>query len=625
MSISLVIQVYEEVRRLAIAGSVVAGGDFRLKKLVEPLKKSAEKAPIFGKIAEAAEKLLTSAEKESASSLLELGVLVNAVLYTQGETGLDGEVVSVESRDLGVHTTQASARILKPLLEALSTTGAGRLEIIRDAQTQGSFRDLRLVNPALKALDDPYAEIADLVADEILPIYGTAILPELRAAFKTPGKMGDARRLRLMYRLDPRGTRDLVELALEEGSKELGVAAIECLGDSPEDLPHLLEHANAKAKDVRAAALQGLARCRTDEAILAIFKKALAGKDLEIAVSPICGCRDPLVVQHVVSDAQSQFSELFKLKDKAKLALALERFNLFLGVFEGRDDVGTQAVLMDCFENRDALCGLKGNNVSGSDVYQAVVRLMAISNLPKCHEALAAQIDSLEPEVLTFAIIGMSRVRQPAEMFEALSPLLIAKGDGKKKKSVSAQKREQLEEYLQHLLDDDEDASYYHYRLFRRVFGGRQGFTSGKGAESSWAQKSALDPRWLDVAVEAGNVNLVCSLARSGHQGCAAFLERALAAAFDAKDKSHDAVKIVSTMLRIGHSAGADSLIAAIKNELKKKSAYHHTYWLTRLIPQLPLTAIAKIEEMLPTLPERTMDEILPYLQILKEQAKAAT
>ena len=37
MSIAVLTQVYDEIRRLAVAGSVVASGDFRLKKLVPAL------------------------------------------------------------------------------------------------------------------------------------------------------------------------------------------------------------------------------------------------------------------------------------------------------------------------------------------------------------------------------------------------------------------------------------------------------------------------------------------------------------------------------------------------------------------------------------------------------------
>src|SRR5262245_22307993 len=133
MSIAVLTQVYDEVRRLSIAGSVVAPGDFRLKKFVPPLEQAGAKAPVFAKVKEAVTKLVESTDKTSAEALLDLSTLVNAILYTQGETGRAGQLAAIETTDLGQQATQASARVLKPLLEALSTTGSGRLEIIRDA------------------------------------------------------------------------------------------------------------------------------------------------------------------------------------------------------------------------------------------------------------------------------------------------------------------------------------------------------------------------------------------------------------------------------------------------------------------------------------------------------------
>ncbi|MEX2026109.1 MAG: hypothetical protein WEH44_02395, partial [Pirellulaceae bacterium] len=174
MSIPVLTQVYDEVRRLAIAGSVVAGGDFRLKKLLPPLEQAGQKAAVFAKVAQSVTKLVESSEKTSAEALLELSTLVNAILYTQGETGIGGELKPIETTDLGQQQTQASARVLKPLLEALATTVSGRLEIIKDSFERGAFRDLRLVKPALGAIDDPYPEIGDFIADRVLPLYGKA-------------------------------------------------------------------------------------------------------------------------------------------------------------------------------------------------------------------------------------------------------------------------------------------------------------------------------------------------------------------------------------------------------------------------------------------------------------------
>ena len=70
MSIAVLTQVYDEVRRLAIAGSVVAPGDFRLKKLIAPLEQAGAKAPVFAKAAQAVKSLVECNEQSSALALL---------------------------------------------------------------------------------------------------------------------------------------------------------------------------------------------------------------------------------------------------------------------------------------------------------------------------------------------------------------------------------------------------------------------------------------------------------------------------------------------------------------------------------------------------------------------------
>src|SRR5437016_3788918 len=112
MSIAILTQVYDETRRLAIGGSVVAPGDFRLKKLIPQLEQIGAKAPVFAKVGEAAKAVVESTEETSAPALLELTMLVSAILYTQGETGVSGTLEPIETTT-GEHscmpTTQASA------------------------------------------------------------------------------------------------------------------------------------------------------------------------------------------------------------------------------------------------------------------------------------------------------------------------------------------------------------------------------------------------------------------------------------------------------------------------------------------------------------------------------------
>ena len=109
MSMQTLTQVYDEMRRLAIAGSAVAPGDFRLKKLVASLEQAGAKAPVFAKVAETAKGVVESHEKTAAARLLDLATLVNAILYTQGETGMPGALTPIETTDLGACAAQTSA------------------------------------------------------------------------------------------------------------------------------------------------------------------------------------------------------------------------------------------------------------------------------------------------------------------------------------------------------------------------------------------------------------------------------------------------------------------------------------------------------------------------------------
>src|SRR5215218_3351715 len=92
MSIALLHQVYDETRRLAVAGSATAPGDFRLKKLIDPLKQAGAKAPVFAKLAESANALIAANEQTAPDAMLELLGLATAIRYTQGETGLPGPI-----------------------------------------------------------------------------------------------------------------------------------------------------------------------------------------------------------------------------------------------------------------------------------------------------------------------------------------------------------------------------------------------------------------------------------------------------------------------------------------------------------------------------------------------------
>ncbi len=364
MSLAILTQVYDETRRLAVAGRGAAAGDFRLKKLVAPLEQAGAKAPVFARVAQAVQALVGAREQDSADALLELATLISAVLYTQGETGAPGTLEPIETVELPLPSRQTSARVLKPLMDALTTTGPGRLELVRDAYEQGAFHDIRLVQPALQVLDDNYAEVADFVAEKVLPLYERAILPALRAKYDPKGKAGDARRLRLLHALDPAGAHDLIAAALDDGSKEVKVAAISCLGGRPEDVRYLLEQTTAKAQEVRRAAYRALANTDDGDAVAAL-EKVLEGKDLDLAADALAASRSDRLVHSVLTAAERELAALPRLKDKKEASERLIRLRSLANILAGRAG-DAEAFLLKLFDSRAALAKVKGEPLSGS-------------------------------------------------------------------------------------------------------------------------------------------------------------------------------------------------------------------------------------------------------------------
>ena len=601
MSIPVLIEVYDETRRLAIAGSAVAPGDFRLKKLIPPLEKSGEKAPVFAKVAQAVKAVVDGNSDTAANALLELTTLVNAILYTQGETGIAGEWAPLETTDLGQESTQAGARILKPLLEALSSTGSGRLEVIRDAFERGAFKDLRLVKPALNAIDDPYSEIAELVVEKILPLYGKAILPELRGKIDVKGRGGHVHRLVLMNRLDAAGTRDIVQSALNDGSKEMKVAAIECMGTGPEDVVFLMEQARSRARDVRAAALRALAsmKASTPE-ILAVLKKAIEGIDIELVIDKVNQCPIPEVQSFVLEQAEKQLGELLKSKDKKEQEAGAVRLQQLIVCLENRTDAGAEAFVLKCFENMAALRA----KASGADQNELIAQAMS-RGTPKMQQKLIATHKTLVGEgMLSHAIIAARAAMTPAEFFNEFSPSLKGYTQKRTKKAGSDAQRAEI---LLGVVSMTEDHRYFYGR-----------WSGGRNYGHSTVTLKELDPQWLDVAIEVEANELVCELARPGHAGAQQFLK----AQFDRQKDINEGVQLLRTMARIGHPEAGNSVIDAIKKRAKESTYYYGAYWYGPIIADLPAGEYPKFEALLPTLPDKMVDQLMDSILALKNKSE---
>ena len=602
MSLALLSQLFDETRRLAIAGSVVAPGDFRLKKLAPQLAQVGQKAPVFAKLGEAAKAVVESDEHTAAPMLLNLSTLINAVLYTQGETGLDGPLEPIATIDFGSVETQASARMLKPLLEALTSKGSGRLELITEAQERGAFRDLRLIQPALAALDDVYPEIAAFVAENVLPQYGRTILPTLLADLDLKGKGGAVRRMNLIARLDPEGSRPLFLKALEEGSADMRVAAIEALGTSPEDLPLLLEQARAKAQAVRKAAMTGLARSTEPEAI-ELLHKALEGKDYSMALHAARQTRNPAVVALIIEQIRTSLDELLAgtITDTKIGNSTSQRVQEFLNSLHQNLSDPVEALLLQIWRQRAELARIKGPPANES-LLDEVATLMA-NGTPKVRQELAASHADALPRYFDSVVLAAQAVLTPADFYTQFSPYLRL-APKTKARSNEAAKKEVLIAVLSHRTSRHSNP-YYSYGNIKQE------------------PRQALDSRWLDVAVELELCELSQALPRTGHQGLNNLLLKQWQAIYKKSSNFYESMPIFSTMIDVNHPE-TTAIMLMMLNDLKGKTRLPNLYGIGNCLIQFPTAAAPQFEAAIAELPETHQKQLNPFLDELKAKENQA-
>ena len=258
MNLQPLYDVKARLEQAAIAGTGLLGEDFRLQRAAESLKPLAAASPVFGKIDGGLRALLSAPAGERSGRLLDLLALVDAVAYTQGKTGMAGELEPLPTG--GGTFQQISYGQLSPLLTALTTTGGGRLEIIQSAWEDHPefFTDYRVLPAVVDGLGDSYGEIAELNA-KILKQSGPAALPLLKEGFDPAGNRAMARRVEVISALEGAGATPWLREVLPQAKKDVRAAVLTALGKDAKNLSLLLELAQTEKGANRDAVLKALA------------------------------------------------------------------------------------------------------------------------------------------------------------------------------------------------------------------------------------------------------------------------------------------------------------------------------------------------------------------------------
>lgn len=335
----------QEINRLFIAGSKFAKGDPRLQKHIPVLQKLGEKAPVFAKLAKDIEELLDTDTQQSAEKLMGISTLLYSVLYTQGDM-LEADVQEAEQTPnipLSEVNTEYSYLQLKPVMEALTTSNSGRIELLKDALERNIFKDSRTYSYLDIALGDKYAELCDYVEKTIMPSIGKPIVPFLIQNFRYEDKTENVRRFRLLNNFGYEGIGEMTDKIFAESLPALQAEAVNMLSNDKKNEEFIIKLADDKNKLVREAAYKALAKLETRTSLEKLKYVYLTNKNKtnqSSIVAALAFSKLPFFFQEVFDKVVEKFEEFIALDkdtDDKVLLDKLDRFKTDIDLFENKD------------------------------------------------------------------------------------------------------------------------------------------------------------------------------------------------------------------------------------------------------------------------------------------------
>jgi len=610
MSTALLQELHQELRRIFIAGSDLALGDYRLKRMLPQFQQLGERAPIFKRLGEGISALIEPADIEnyqSAEQLQDLNLLLTSVLRTQGMTAPQGELRPLEHRPVSL-STFLSYRKLAAVEAALTTTGSNRYEVVVHAFEEGMFRDIRLLALAIRALGDPYSEIAEFAMQKILPSYGTEVVPYLIDSFDPTGGRVESRKLQVIGQAGGEDVMDLISQAAEFGSEEVRVTAIRLLAAQASYASALLSWTRDKKKSIREAAYQALAVMNSEAAVERIYE-AFGGKDIEIAAEAAAKCSSELLTAWLVRDLGEELKHaLMNKEDKKKAEASQIKIKHFLTALEGK----RSNALYDLFTEVTREYALY-ISFAGLDLLDAAAHYLEHENSLEALEALYV-LEQHNMRYLSYAFRASFRLLSPSELYEHY----VHSVRNKWKMKTNKETQKKLKQFLSIL---EQQVIAYPYQLYPNLWSSPEETSYLRKVEMMPVEQVAQrwDSRWLDWLIEVHATHLVCVFARPDHTESGTFLQERM----HDMDLRHQSFDILLLGLeRAGVDASIQSeLLMNVLEQKRSGNLYAFEGHVLERLYQLPFTYQDRLADMIQKY-RYTAREQLQYVWDMMEKKK---
>lgn len=276
MDVTPIYELRTRLRAAAIAGTNLLSEDFRLKKAVEGFSAMKGASPVFAKINELSETLISDKCEDKAGTLLDTITLVDSVICTLGTVEVSGDPEDIELPENPSVMINAPYSVLSGVIDALTTSGSGKYNLIDETYKDRPeiFNDYRVKPALVEGLGASYAELAFLV-ENILEGMGRDIVPLLKKDFDPKGKKEMLRRLGLIERLCGADENDFYLEQLENSEKDIRKNLVYALRFDKKNVEKLMELTKTEKGKIKDAAFYALASldCEESEKFFGEFSK----------------------------------------------------------------------------------------------------------------------------------------------------------------------------------------------------------------------------------------------------------------------------------------------------------------------------------------------------------------
>lgn len=591
MSAALLQELHQELRRLYIAGSDLAAGDFRLKRLLPQIQQLGERAVVFKRLGEGIAALIdhgSDTEEAPAVQLQELTLLLESVLHTQGVTEPSGASVPMRHRQFSLGT-ECTYRKLAPVRQALTSTGSGRYETVIEAYKEGVFQDIRLLPLVIAALNDPYAELAEYAAAEILPSYGPDIADYLMEQFNPAGGKSEVRKLQVISRVGGDRVLEPLSAAAADGSDDVRAAAIACLAGHEAYTPSLLEWTRDKKKTIREAAYTALAAGGSRQGSERLLEGFLAPKDRALVAEalskwPSAQIAGPLSIRLMEElreapqdNGDKKKTETFWIAVEPYLtALQCERNPQLDEVYRYVIEEYPRFVTLGWL----ALIDQAASYVQKTDTAESL----------KLLQDLAKQDIRYVPNVFCAAQQQMN----PKELYNQFGDTMVNKLKSFMSKEAAQRDEKLIETMERQLLNVEREAHDTPWISSRDRIQYARVMMPVDRVAANW------DPRWLDWVIDRDAVGLASAFARPGHEAVRSYLLGKLQGQGERRGQEYVAL-LFQGLERAGmqEEERLELLMSVLENN-QQYNPYVFDYYIFQTMLRFPAVYISRIENIVP-------------------------